>query len=47
MNIKTTNEEVIVENLSGGNTTIFIYNEEYVLEENAKIVIGQQDVVLA
>ena len=47
LNIKTTNEEVTVENLSGTTTSIFIYNEEHVLEENGKIVIEQQDVVLA
>ena len=47
LNIRTTNEEVTVENLSGETTSIFIYNEEHVLEENAKMVIGQQDVVLA
>jgi maltose phosphorylase len=46
LNIKTTNEEVIVENLSGETTSIFIYNEEHILEENSKIVIEQQDVVL-
>ena len=47
LNIKTTDKEVTVENLSGETTSIFIYNEEHVLEENAKIVIEQQDVVLA
>lgn len=46
LNIKTTNEEVIVENLSGETTSIFIYNEQYVLKEKSKIVIEQQDVVL-
>ena len=47
LNIRTTDEEVTVENLSGGNTSIFIYNEEHFLEENGRIVIEQQDVVLA
>ena len=47
LNIKTTNEEVTVENLSGETTSIFIYNEEHILEENDRIVIEQQDVVLA
>ena len=46
LNIKTTNEEVIVENLSGETTSIFIYNEQYVLKEKSKIIIEQQDVVL-
>ncbi len=46
LNIKTTNKEVVVENLSGETTSIFIYNETYLLKENSKIVIEQQDVVL-
>ena len=46
LNIKTTNKEVVVENLSGQTTSIFVYNEEHILEENSKIVIEQQDVVL-
>ncbi len=46
LNIKTTNKEVVVENLSGETTSILIYNETYLLKENSKIVIEQQDVVL-
>ena len=47
LNIKTTGEEVIVENLSGGDTSIFVYDEEQVLKENSSVVVEQKDFVLA
>jgi maltose phosphorylase len=45
LNIKTTADEVTVENLSGGEISLFLYDEEYQLAENGKIAIEQQDVV--
>jgi maltose phosphorylase len=47
LNIKTTAEEVTVENLSGGDTSLFLYDEEQFLKENSSIMVEQQDVVMA
>ena len=46
LNIKTTGEEVTIENLSGEETSIFIYDDEYILKENSKIMVEQKDIVL-
>jgi maltose phosphorylase len=46
LNIKTTGEEVIIENLSGGDTSIFLYNEEQILKENSSVVVEQKDAVM-
>ncbi len=47
LNIKTTGEEVTIENLSGGDTSIFLYDEEQILKENSSVVVEQKDFVLA
>ena len=47
LNIKTTAHEVLIENLSGGDITIFLYNETQLLKEKSKIVVEQKDVILA
>jgi maltose phosphorylase len=47
LNIRTTGKEVMIENLSGGDTNIFLYDEEQILKENSSIVVEQKDFVLA
>lgn len=47
LNIKTTAHEVLIENLSGGDISIFLYNEAQILKENSKITVAQEDVILA
>ncbi len=47
LNIKTTTDEVTIENLSGGDTSIFLYDEEQILKEKSSIVVEQKDFVLA
>jgi maltose phosphorylase len=47
LNIKTTAHEVLIENLSGGDISIFLYNEAQLLKENSKIVVEQKDAILA
>jgi maltose phosphorylase len=47
LNVKTTADKVTIENLSGGNSSIYLYDEEHILNEKSKIVVEQQDVVLA
>lgn len=47
LNIKTTAHEVLIENLSGGDISIFLYNEAQILKENSKIVVEQKDVIMA
>jgi maltose phosphorylase len=47
LNIKTTAHEVLIENLSGGDIIIFLYNEAQILKENSKIVVEQKDVIMA
>jgi maltose phosphorylase len=47
LNIKTTGIEVSIENLSGGDTTIVIYEQEHLLRENSIVVVEQKDFVLA
>jgi maltose phosphorylase len=46
LNIKTTGEEVTIENLSGGDTSIFLYDEEQILKANSSVVVEQKDVVM-
>jgi maltose phosphorylase len=46
LNIKTTSNEVTIENLSGGDTSILLYDEEQVLKENSSVVVKQKDFVL-
>ena len=47
LNIKTTTHEVTIENLSGGDTSIFLYDEEQILKEKSSIVVEQKDFILA
>jgi maltose phosphorylase len=42
LNIKTTAHEVLIENLLGGDISIFLYNEAQNLKENSKIVVQQK-----
>jgi maltose phosphorylase len=43
LNIKTTGDEVSVENLSGEDTFIFLYNEEHSLQKQSIIKVEQKD----
>ncbi|PWK25140.1 maltose phosphorylase [Arcicella aurantiaca] len=45
LNIKTTSDEVIIENLAGGDTSIFLYGEEQVLAEKSTLTVEQKDAV--
>jgi len=47
INIKTTADEVTIENISGGDTSIFLYDEEQILKENSRVIVEQKDFVLA
>ena len=47
LNIKTTGDEVTIENISGGDTSIFLYDEEQILKENSRVIVKQKDFVLA
>ncbi len=47
LNVITTADFVTIENLSGGETSIYLYDEEYLLKENSNVKIEQQDFVLA
>jgi maltose phosphorylase len=47
LNIKTTAHEVLIENLSGGDISFFLYNKEQILKENSKIMVEQKGIILA
>jgi maltose phosphorylase len=47
LNVKTTDEEVLIENLSNEEITVVLYDEEFSIKANETLTVAQQDVVLA
>jgi maltose phosphorylase len=47
LNIKTTADEVSIENLSGGDATVYIYEEAFEVKQNETLKVPQQDFEMA